>query len=439
MPSQSQQNRTSRRNETPIPAPQIPQLRASSSTSPFQTQQQQQQTPQQKYHRTGDPIYPPHIAYQFDTLQALQQHSRQDGQVQPEQQHQQRQELQQQYLPETPQQQQTQQQQQDASMQDLEEHEYDVESDEDNNDDSPADANTATNTENDSGTGTPVAFAPLVQPITPLQLPKVRPQLKLGPYDTKDEAHNIVQEYAFAQGYCLVQTGCAKQKTGDGKYTPDTQVVRVDLQCDRGGTCKNSGTGKRKRLTHKIGCPTRIKLVCRKREASKWFIDIRNEYHNHDLDPRKIHELASYRRWRRVQAGGPSKEPIKDRHARTRKPKVMPAIPPPRFHQPGGLTEQPAAAPSGPLHVAALKGQSRILQILLDKGADVNGLDSTGRSPLHCAVEGMRMDTVQLLIDRGADVTILDSKGISVLSMAVEKGMEDAVVMFIDQGADPNK
>ncbi len=89
--------------------------------------------------------------------------------------------------------------------------------------------------------------------------------------------------------------------------------------------------------------------------------------------------------------------------------------------------------------MAAIKGQCKILEILLNKGADINGLDSTGRTPLHCAVEGQRMDAVKLLVERGANVTILDSKGLSVLSMAVEKGMEDAVVLFIEQGADPNK
>ncbi|KAK0616858.1 hypothetical protein B0T14DRAFT_523937 [Immersiella caudata] len=436
LPSQGQ-NRSARRVETPIHPPQVPQVRASPSTYQNQHQQQQQsqeQTPQPSYHTAGDPIHPPHIAYQLDALQAHQvlQQSRQNQQ---QQQHPQ-------YLPQTPQQTQNDQDQhgqtaqsQDESMQ-IDGQDYDMESEEDGNEEGSTDANNATATEGDDGEP---HMAPLVQAITPLQLPKVRPTLKLGPYDTREEAHNTVQEYAIAQGYCLVQSGCAKQKTPGGKYTPQTEVVRVDLMCDRGGTCKNIGTGKRKRPTHKLGCPTRIKLVCRKREASKWFIEIRCEEHNHDLDPRNMHNIASYRRWRRIQAGGPSTEPLKERHARTRKPKVIPPVPPPKFHQTGGLGEQPPTAPTGPVHMAALKGQAKILQILLDKGADISALDATGRTPLHCAVEGMRMDIVKLLVERGADVTQLDHKGISALHMAVEKGMEDAVVFFIENGADPNK
>ncbi|KAK0644458.1 hypothetical protein B0T16DRAFT_417693, partial [Cercophora newfieldiana] len=432
VPTHSQgQNRPSRRAETPILPPQVPtQFRASPSS--YRTQQPQQS--QQNYHRAGDQQ---DISFEFTAhaIQALEQSHQNQQQQQQQQQHPQ-------FLPQTPQHgQQPSTQSQEESMQDVEEQEFEMESegDGDANDETTADADNTTgnNTAKPAESGEP-HVAPLVQPITPLQLPKIRPTLKLGPYDTREEAMNTVQEYAIAQGYCLVQSGCAKQKTPGGKYTPVTEVVRVDLMCDRGGTCKNIGTGKRKRPTHKLGCPTRIKLVCRKREASKWFIDIRCEEHNHDLDPRNMESIASYRRWRRVQGGGPSTEPLKERHARTRKPKTIPPVPPPKFHQTGGLNEQPPTAPTGPLHMAALKGQAKILAILLDKGANINALDATGRTALHCAVEGMRFDIVQLLVQRGADVTICDAKGISPLHTAVEKGMEDAVVYFIENGADPN-
>ncbi|KAM7182806.1 Ankyrin repeat-containing domain protein [Naviculisporaceae sp. PSN 640] len=95
--------------------------------------------------------------------------------------------------------------------------------------------------------------------------------------------------------------------------------------------------------------------------------------------------------------------------------------------------------PTGPIHLAALKGQYRILQILLDNGGEINGKDALGRTPLHCAVEGQKMDCVRLLVERGADVRILNNRGVSALHLAVEKGMEDAVVLFIEKGADPNR
>ena len=287
-------------------------------------------------------------------------------------------------------------------------------------------------------------IAPLVQPVTPLRLPTVRPNLMLGPYDTRDQAMTSVMEYAISQGYMLVQSGCAKAKNPGGKYAKGSEVVRVDLMCDRGGTCKNTGTGIRKRPTHKIGCPAKMKLVCKKRHASKWFIEVRCEEHNHDLCPDNMDSIASYRRYRRLQSGGRALETQSERYARMKKPKVIPPVPPPKFHQVGGdgvvgNPVFPLGPPSGPLHMAAMKGQNKILEILISKGGDINAHDTTGRTPLHCAIEGERMDTVTLLVNKGADVTKLDSKGTSPLHAAVSKGMEDAVVLFIEKGADPNR
>ncbi|KAK4149860.1 hypothetical protein C8A00DRAFT_46610 [Chaetomidium leptoderma] len=281
--------------------------------------------------------------------------------------------------------------------------------------------------------------APLVQPITPLQYPAVRPTLLLGPYETREEAQKAAVEYGVAQGYMLVQAGCARAKTPWGGYESVNPIVRIDLMCDRSGSCKNSGTGKRKRSTHKIGCPTRIKIVCRKRDGCKWFIDPRVEMHNHDLNLGNMESIASYRRWRRIQGGGGSAETRKERSERkkTVRGPIPPApVPPPTFHNAG---PQPPTEPTGPVHMAALKGQLKILEILLNKGGDIDAHDSTGRTALHCAIEGSRMDAFKLLVGRGADVTRSDSKGLSPLRMAVEKGMEDAVVLLIEKGADPNK
>lgn len=278
-----------------------------------------------------------------------------------------------------------------------------------------------------------------VQPVTPLHYPAVRPTLLLGPYETREEAVKAVIEYGVTQGYMLVLSGSCRSKTSWSGNEEDRPVVRLDYMCDRSGTFKSTSTGKRKRTSHKTDCPTRIKVVCRKRDGCKWFIDPRCELHNHDLNVNDMDTIASYRRWRRLQQGGSSSETREERSERMKKgrnPTLPAPVPAPVFHNPG---PQPPADPTGPVHMAALKGQVKILEILLNRGGDINAYDSTGRTALHCALAGSRMDAFRLLINRGADVTRCDTKGLSPLRMAVEKGMEDAVVTLIEKGADPNK
>lgn len=278
-----------------------------------------------------------------------------------------------------------------------------------------------------------------IQPITPLQYPAERPLLYLGPYDTIDQARVAVTEYAIAQGYMLVQSGSIRRKiAGDDPAAP-TSAIRLDLICDRGGSTRYRSAGIRKRTTNKLGCPTSIKVICRKRDGLKWFIEPRCELHNHDLNLGKMDTLINYRRWRRMRGGGPSAEPPKERSERKkaeRKPKPLGPVPPPVFHN---VVAPPPSEPSGPVHMAAWKGQVKILAILLDKGGDIDAFDSTGRTALHWAIAGSRMDAVKVLVERGTNVSRADAKGLSPLRMAVERGLEDAVVLLIEKGADPNK
>uniref|UniRef100_UPI00398F50FD NF-kappa-B inhibitor alpha-like n=1 Tax=Pristiophorus japonicus TaxID=55135 RepID=UPI00398F50FD len=64
------------------------------------------------------------------------------------------------------------------------------------------------------------------------------------------------------------------------------------------------------------------------------------------------------------------------------------------------------------LHIAAMRGDCETAQQLLASGANINAQESSsGRTPLHLAVEFQRREVVQLLIDRGADVDRLMYNG----------------------------
>ena len=63
------------------------------------------------------------------------------------------------------------------------------------------------------------------------------------------------------------------------------------------------------------------------------------------------------------------------------------------------------------LHAAALQGQNEVIKILLAEGVDVDILSRSGITPLHLAARWHQVSTVRLLLDRGADPNIRDKNG----------------------------
>eukprot|EP01098_Paradermamoeba_levis_P002923 TRINITY_DN1382_c0_g2_i2.p1 TRINITY_DN1382_c0_g2~~TRINITY_DN1382_c0_g2_i2.p1 ORF type:complete len:117 (+),score=12.08 TRINITY_DN1382_c0_g2_i2:67-417(+) len=60
-----------------------------------------------------------------------------------------------------------------------------------------------------------------------------------------------------------------------------------------------------------------------------------------------------------------------------------------------------------PLHQAAQHGQLSVVQLLINKGANENALDSRGRTPLDRAMFTGHLSVVQWMIQRGSHGTFV--------------------------------
>ena len=82
-----------------------------------------------------------------------------------------------------------------------------------------------------------------------------------------------------------------------------------------------------------------------------------------------------------------------------------------------------------------------VVEILLDKGSDINEEDSSGHTILTLRIKSSRnFHEILYLLDRGADVNKITRLDISPLSMAIKAGAELAIInLLVEKGADIRK
>ena len=87
-----------------------------------------------------------------------------------------------------------------------------------------------------------------------------------------------------------------------------------------------------------------------------------------------------------------------------------------------------------PLHLSVESGHTKIVGLLINKGADINTPKSDGETPLHIACKCGHKDVVELLISKGAVINAKDKKGQTALSLAREQGRDQIVELLKKYG-----
>jgi serine/threonine-protein phosphatase 6 regulatory ankyrin repeat subunit B len=104
-----------------------------------------------------------------------------------------------------------------------------------------------------------------------------------------------------------------------------------------------------------------------------------------------------------------------------------------------GLIDPANGKNNRPIHVAANKGFTEIILMLIEKGVSVNTIGVDHYTALHFAVLKEHVDTVNLLIAHKANINAVDAKGLAPMHLASKHhGNMEIIRALIEAGADVN-
>jgi hypothetical protein len=91
------------------------------------------------------------------------------------------------------------------------------------------------------------------------------------------------------------------------------------------------------------------------------------------------------------------------------------------------------------IYIAAQYGKTEVVELLLDRNANINQQDNNGKTALHAAAECGEIGVVKLLLDRGANINQQDNNGKTALHAAAQYDEIGVVKLLLDKGANINQ
>ena len=88
-----------------------------------------------------------------------------------------------------------------------------------------------------------------------------------------------------------------------------------------------------------------------------------------------------------------------------------------------------------PIHYAALFGKMNIVELLLERGAVVDGADKHGRNAIHYAADDGYGAIVKLIVKHGVAVDFPDDEGATALPYGAVRGGPEIVKLLLSMGA----
>ena len=92
-----------------------------------------------------------------------------------------------------------------------------------------------------------------------------------------------------------------------------------------------------------------------------------------------------------------------------------------------------------PVHLACINPNEKILQKIIDNGAELNFQDKLGRKPISYAALCKSSGPLKLLIENNCNINDRDNAGYTPLILACKRGRYENVKILLEQGANPKQ